>query len=117
MGRPGSKIEAWRVDAVPVRSVADLDAAEAPVITIPEALANETAAGGRTFHIDRRSAIIIGWRRAGRDGSADNGATNQSASNGSTEAALRARGCSGERSCDRCNRDEGNKRLLHVLGS
>ena len=49
MGRPGSKIEGWRVDAVPVRSVADLDAAEAPVITIPEALANETAARGRTL--------------------------------------------------------------------
>jgi hypothetical protein len=108
-GSAGLKIEAWRVGAVPVRSVADLDAAEAPVITIPEALANETAARGRTFHIHRRSAIIIGRGRAGGDSSADNGATNQSASNGSTEAALRARGCSGERSCDRCSRDEGNK--------
>src|ERR1700692_3262880 len=112
MGRPGSKIEGRRANAVPVRSVADLDAAEAPVITIPEALANETAARGRTFHIHRRTAIIsIGrrWGRAGRDGSADDGAANQSASNGSTEVALRARGCRSERGCDRCNRDEGNK--------
>src|SRR6185437_6599142 len=112
-GSAGLKIEAWRV--VVVRSVADLDAAEAPFVTIPEALANVTAA--RTFHIRRTAIISIGRRRgrAGRDSAADDRAPNQSASNGSTEAALRARRCRGERGCYRCNRDEGNKRLLHVL--
>jgi hypothetical protein len=56
------------------RSVADLDAAEAPAVTIPEALANETA-GRRRVVVIHRTAI---GRAAGGYGSADDRAADQS---------------------------------------
>jgi hypothetical protein len=95
------------------RSTADLNAAEGPLVTIPEALTNPTA--GRSLDIYRGA---IGRRGSGGgDGSADNCAADDSAGDGSAEAALGAGWGRGKRTGDRCNRDEGSKCLLHVLGS
>src|SRR6266852_365994 len=108
--RPGSKSGRGGFSAGPVRSVADLDAAEAPAVTIPETLANPTARGRRFFHIHRGGT-------AGRDGAADDRTADDSASHGCAEAALCACRSRGERTSDRCNRDKGSKCLVHVLGS
>src|SRR5665647_44050 len=109
MFRPGFNSRR-RIERRSVRSVADLDAAEAPAVTIPEALANHAAGRGRVFVIHRTA---IG-RAAGGDGSADERAADQSAYHGCPDAALCACGCRGERTSDRCDRDEGSKCLLHV---
>src|ERR1700745_634186 len=97
-----------------VRLVADLDATEAPVIAIPEAFANETAGRGRSvFHVNRAAVS----RPAGGDRTADNRAANETTSDSRAEAALRACGGRCERTGDGCDRDDGSKCHLHVLGS
>jgi hypothetical protein len=99
--------------ASPLRSAADLDTAERPLVTIPKALANPTA--GRSLDIHRRA---VGRRGSGGGNSAtDNCAADDAAGDGCAEAALCAGGGHGKRTGDRCNRDEGRKCLLHVLGS
>src|ERR1700687_808495 len=66
-----------------ISSAPALAAADAPAVTIPEALANETAGGRRLFDIPRTA---IG-RAAGGDGSADDRAADQSAHDACGDAA------------------------------
>src|SRR5471030_2657666 len=109
----GFQIRDAKIFAPQLRSVADLDPAEAPAVTVPEAFANQTA-GGRTVLYIHRTAI---GRTAGRDRPADDGAADKSGRHACGYAALCA--CRGryKRTGDRCDRDEGSKCLLHVLGS
>src|SRR5882757_1120333 len=92
-----------RLRASAFRSVADLDAAEAPAVTIPEALANHPARG--RLDIDGL-AIAIG-RAAGGNRTADDGAADQAAYHACGNAALRVGRCRGERTSDGRDRDEG----------
>src|ERR1700754_1933975 len=95
------------------RSVADLDTAEAPAVTVPETLANHPARGRSFLNIDR---LAIG-RAAGGDRTADDSAADQSCCQACGDATLCACRCRGKRTSYRCNRHEGSKCLLHVLGS
>src|SRR6266700_33877 len=97
-----------------VGSVADLDATEAPAVTVPEALANHAA---RRRFVDIYALTIAIGRAAGGDRTTDDGAADQSGRNACGDAALCACGRRCERTSDRCDRDEGSKCLLHVLGS
>jgi hypothetical protein len=83
--RPGFKFERER-SLSGIRLVADLVAAEAPAIAVPEALAHHAA--GRIFvHIDRRRRGI--GRAAGGDRAANDGAADQAGSHARGDAALR----------------------------
>src|SRR5882672_10623457 len=97
-----------------VGSVADLDATEAPAVAVPEALANHAA---RRRLVDIYALTIAIGRAAVGDGTTDDGAADQSGRNACGDAALCACGRRGQRTSDRCDRDEGSKCLLHVLGS
>src|SRR5437879_13618613 len=72
-----------------IKSVADLDAAETPLIAVPEALANHAARRvGRFFHVHRAA---IG-RAAGGDRTTDDRATGQPGSHACGNAKLCAWG-------------------------
>src|ERR1700693_4841274 len=83
------------------RSVADLDAAEAPAVTVPEALADQAAGRGRVFHIDRATV----GRAARGDCAADDRAAEEARCDTNANATL----CAGRGRCQRtrkrCNRD------------
>ena len=111
--RPGFDQDA-RLARQSIRSVADLDAAIAPVIAVPEALANHPARRvGRFFHVHRAA---IG-RAAGGDRATDDRAAEQAGRHACGNATLCACGRRCERTGNRCDRDQGSKCLLHVLGS
>jgi hypothetical protein len=74
------------INSAPIRSIADLDAAEAPAVTIPEALADQAAGG--LFDIDRGGCNIYRGRAACRDRPAKQRATDQAAGNARGDLAI-----------------------------
>src|SRR5437879_10635225 len=81
-----------------IKSVADLDAAETPLIAVPEALANHAARRiGRFFHVHRAA---IG-RAAGGDRATDDRAADQACGYACGHATLCARGRRRERTGNR----------------
>src|SRR5579864_8887656 len=94
---------------VRLRSVAILNATEAPVVTIPIALTHPTAGRRRRCHID-------GSRLLARDCAADDRSSDNATGNRRAKGALRARRRRGERG-ERCDRKQRGKCLLHVWDS
>jgi hypothetical protein len=88
--------------------LANLDAAEAPLITIPETLTLPVTA----FHVNRGRRSLARGNRA-----ADDGATDDAAGNRGAESALRAGRGRGERAGNHCDSKERSKCLVHVLDS
>src|SRR6266567_7629281 len=90
----GFKLQTRRRFRAPIRS-ANLNAAHAPAVSVPEPLTDQTAGG--LFDIDRAGGNIYRGRAACRNRAAEQRATDQAAGHAGGDLAIRGLG-------GRCNR-------------